>query len=173
MLVVLVAAAVALVVATTSDVGAQSAWTLIAALAAVYIIGRGAARGHWPPNAREHDHDAEPARAEAPPLPPAAPGPAGARAAGDVLLREEQVHVGRRERPRERVRLRKHVVVEYVEVVVPVRREELRLERVPLDAPPDPTAEADIVLMEDEPVIERRVVASETTTPNTPEETHR
>ena len=37
-------------------------------------------------------------------------------------------------RPRERVRLRKHVVVEDVEHTVPVRREEIRLEHEP---PPD------------------------------------
>ena len=52
-------------------------------------------------------------------------------------------------------------MTEYVTVTVPVRREELRLERVPFDAPHDSTVEADVTLMEEEPVVETRIVAKE------------
>jgi hypothetical protein len=53
----------------------------------------------------------------------------------EMVRSEEEVEFGvAPARPRERVRLRKHVVVENVEQTVPVRREEIRLEHEP---PPD------------------------------------
>jgi stress response protein YsnF len=53
----------------------------------------------------------------------------------EMVRSEEEVEFGvTPARPRERVRLRKHTVVEHVEKTVPVRREEIRLEHEP---PPD------------------------------------
>jgi stress response protein YsnF len=50
----------------------------------------------------------------------------------DAMTRsEEEVHIGKRVRPAERVRLKKYVVTDYVEKKVPVQREEIRLEREP------------------------------------------
>ena len=53
--------------------------------------------------------------------------------AGSMTRAEEQLRVGVRVRPRERVRLVKHVVTENVAFTVPVQREELRIERIPFD----------------------------------------
>ncbi|MDA0184378.1 PRC and DUF2382 domain-containing protein [Solirubrobacter phytolaccae] len=53
----------------------------------------------------------------------------------EMVRSEEEVDISvAPAKPRERVRLRKHTVVEQVETTVPVRREEIRLER---DPPPD------------------------------------
>jgi|tagenome__1003787_1003787.scaffolds.fasta_scaffold20687324_2 hypothetical protein len=61
----------------------------------------------------------------------------------EMVRSEEEVSFGvSPAKPRERVRLRKHVVVENVEKTVPVRREEIRLER-------DPPPEGKIVDVED------------------------
>ena len=50
----------------------------------------------------------------------------------EMVRSEEEVSFGvSPPEPRERVRLRKHVVVENVETTVPVRREEIRLEHEP------------------------------------------
>jgi hypothetical protein len=50
----------------------------------------------------------------------------------EMVRSEEEVSFGvAPAKPRERVRLRKHVVVEHVEKTVPVRREEIRLEHEP------------------------------------------
>jgi hypothetical protein len=50
----------------------------------------------------------------------------------EMIRSEEEVSFGvAPARPRERVRLRKHVVVDHVEKTVPVRREEIRLEHDP------------------------------------------
>jgi stress response protein YsnF len=50
----------------------------------------------------------------------------------DAMTRsEEEVRIGKRVRPTERVRLKKYVVTDYVEKKVPVQREEIRLEREP------------------------------------------
>jgi stress response protein YsnF len=52
---------------------------------------------------------------------------------------EEQLRVHTEQVAATRVRLVKYVVTEEVQVTVPLRREEIRLEEVPLDAPePDP-----------------------------------
>jgi stress response protein YsnF len=69
---------------------------------------------------------------------PDEPEPAGAGAASqptdDAMTRsEEEVRIGKRTRERGRVRLKKYVVTDYVEKKVPVKREEVRLEREPPD----------------------------------------
>jgi len=60
----------------------------------------------------------------------------------DAMTRsEERLQVRTESQPASRVRLRKHVVTEYQQVTVPVRREEIRLEREPaVDPGPDVTA---------------------------------
>jgi stress response protein YsnF len=48
---------------------------------------------------------------------------------------EEQLRVGTEQVATTRVRLVKYVVTEEVQVTVPIRREEIRVEQVPIDAP--------------------------------------
>jgi uncharacterized protein (TIGR02271 family) len=89
----------------------------------------------------------------------------------DAMTRsEEELNVGTRERESGRVRLRKYVVEDEVTQTVPVRREEVRIEREPItdtnreDATSGPEISADeheVVLHEEEPVAEKRVVAKE------------
>jgi uncharacterized protein (TIGR02271 family) len=89
----------------------------------------------------------------------------------DAMTRsEEELAVGTTQRERGRVRLRKYVTTEHEQVTVPVRREELRVEREPvtdanLDAatsgPAISEEEHEVVLREEEPVVEKRVVPRE------------
>jgi uncharacterized protein (TIGR02271 family) len=89
----------------------------------------------------------------------------------DAMTRsEEELRVGTAERERGRVRLRKYVTTEHVEQAVPVRRERVRVEREPitdanLDAatsgPDISEADHEVVLREEEPVVEKRVVPRE------------
>ena len=89
----------------------------------------------------------------------------------DAMTRsEEELRVGTTQRERGRVRLRKYVATEHVEQVVPVRRERVRLEREPItDANVDAATsgpdiseeEHEVVLREEEPVVEKRVVPRE------------
>jgi hypothetical protein len=59
----------------------------------------------------------------------------GEPAEAEVVRSEEEVEFGvAPARPKERVRLKKHTVVEHVEKTVPVRREEVRVEH---DPPPE------------------------------------
>jgi len=51
----------------------------------------------------------------------------------EVTRSEEEVKTGVEQRPRERVRLKKYVVTDEVTKKVPVRREEIRVEREPAD----------------------------------------
>lgn len=100
-------------------------------------------------------------------------GPGGTKdvTAGEAMVRsEEELHVTTKRRAVERVRLRKHVVTEYVEQTVPVRREELRLEREAITGQnPEGTVEDpeladeahEIILYAEEVVIEKRVVPRE------------
>ena len=83
---------------------------------------------------------------------------------------EEKLSVGTQEREAGRARLRKYVVTEQVEQTVPVRREEVRLEREPItDANADAAMkgadlseeEHEVVLHQEEPVAEKRVVPKE------------
>ena len=89
----------------------------------------------------------------------------------DAMTRsEEEVAVGTRTREAGRVRLRKYVVTEHVQQTVPVQREEVRLEREPItegnvdaamDGPAISEEEHEVVLHEEEPVVEKRVVPKE------------
>jgi uncharacterized protein (TIGR02271 family) len=89
----------------------------------------------------------------------------------DAMTRsEEELRVGTAERERGRARLRKYVVTEQVTQTVPVRREEVRLEREPitdgnvdraLEGPEISEEEHEVVLHEEEPVVEKRTVPKE------------
>lgn len=86
-----------------------------------------------------------------------------------VTRSEEELRVGVARRPYERVRLVKHVVTEMVTREVPVRREEIRVEREPIvpgtGGPTQPVGTADedldIVLYEEEVVLGTRIVPRE------------
>ena len=89
----------------------------------------------------------------------------------DAMTRsEEELRVGTTERERGRVRLRKYVTTEQVQRTVPVQRERVRVEREPitdanLDAatsgPDISEEEHEVILREEEPVVEKRVVPKE------------
>jgi len=89
----------------------------------------------------------------------------------DAMTRsEEELTVGKTEREAGRVRLRKHVVTDEVTKTVPVKREEIRIEREPItdanagDATAGPDIsdeEHEVVLHEEEVVAEKRVVPKE------------
>jgi uncharacterized protein (TIGR02271 family) len=89
----------------------------------------------------------------------------------DAMTRsEEELHVGTEQRERGRARLRKYVVEEEVAQTVPVRREEVRIEREPItdgnvdsatDGPEISEEEHEVVLHEEQPVSEKRVVPKE------------
>ena len=89
----------------------------------------------------------------------------------DAMTRsEEELRVGTTERERGRVRLRKYVTTEQVQRTVPVQRERVRVEREPitdanLDAatsgPEISEEEHEVILREEEPVVEKRVVPRE------------
>ena len=83
---------------------------------------------------------------------------------------EEELRVGKAEREKGRVRLRKYVVTEQVEQTVPVRREKARIEREPITAenvdqatsgPEISQSEHEVVLHEEEPVVEKRTAPKE------------
>ena len=89
----------------------------------------------------------------------------------DAMTRsEEELHVGTRQQEVGRARLRKHVVTEMVSKTIPVQREEVRVEREPvtdanrgdaLDGPDISEEEHEVVLHQEEPVVEKRVVPQE------------
>jgi uncharacterized protein (TIGR02271 family) len=89
----------------------------------------------------------------------------------DAMTRsEEELRVGTTQRERGRVRLRKYVTSEQVQQTVPVRREKARLEREPItdanigaatSGPDISEEEHEVVLREEEPVVEKRVVPRE------------
>ncbi|MEA2286675.1 MAG: hypothetical protein QOJ21_2718 [Solirubrobacteraceae bacterium] len=89
----------------------------------------------------------------------------------DAMTRsEEELAVGTQRQERGRARLRKWVETEQVEETVPVRREEVRVEREPItDANVDRAVggpdiseeEHEVVLYEEEPVVEKRAVPKE------------
>jgi uncharacterized protein (TIGR02271 family) len=83
---------------------------------------------------------------------------------------EEELRVGTAEREAGRVRLRKYVVEDEVTKTVPVRREEVRVEREPitdanvddaLDGPAISEEEHEVVLHEEEVVVDKRAVPKE------------
>jgi uncharacterized protein (TIGR02271 family) len=89
----------------------------------------------------------------------------------DAMTRsEEELRVGKTERETGRARLRKYVVTEEQTRTVPVKREEVRLEREPItDANRDAATsgpeisdeEHEVVLRSEEPVVEKRTVPKE------------
>jgi uncharacterized protein (TIGR02271 family) len=89
----------------------------------------------------------------------------------DAITRsEEELRVGTTEREAGRVRLRKYVVEDEVTETVPVRREEVRVEREPItdanvgdamDGPAISEEEHEVVLHEEEAVAEKRAVPKE------------
>src|SRR6185312_13096422 len=87
-----------------------------------------------------------------------------------MTLSEEQLRVGTTEREAGRVRLKKYVVEDQVTETVPVRREEVRIEREPitdanrddaLDGPAISEEEHEVTLRAEEPVVEKRAVPKE------------
>ena len=83
---------------------------------------------------------------------------------------EEELRVGTTEREAGRVRLKKYIVEEEVTKTVPVRREEVRLEREPItdanrgdatDGPAISEEEHEVVLHEEEVVVDKQAVAKE------------
>jgi uncharacterized protein (TIGR02271 family) len=89
----------------------------------------------------------------------------------DAMTRsEEELRVGTAQRERGRVRLRKYVTTEHVQQTLPVRREKARVEREPItdanlgaatSGPEISEAEHEVILREEEPVVEKRVVPRE------------
>ncbi|MER6343390.1 PRC and DUF2382 domain-containing protein [Streptomyces sp. NPDC001595] len=89
----------------------------------------------------------------------------------DAMTRsEERMHVGVERREAGRARLRKYVVTEEVERTVPVRHEEVRVEREPItdenrdaamSGPEISEAEHEVVLHEERPVVETEAVPVE------------
>lgn len=99
---------------------------------------------------------------------------AGGAEDGAMTRSEEQLRVTTEPVPATRVRVTRYVVTEEVAITVPVRREEIRVEEVPLDAPdagpgdslvPDDGGARglpeEIVLHREEPVVDVRVVPAE------------
>jgi uncharacterized protein (TIGR02271 family) len=83
---------------------------------------------------------------------------------------EEELRVGTTEREAGRVRLRKYVVEDEVTETVPVRREEIRVEREPItdgnvddavDGPAISEEEHEVVLHEEEVLVDKRAVPKE------------
>src|SRR3954469_19373661 len=72
---------------------------------------------------------------EAPAPAATADRPAASASDGAMTRSEEQLRVSTEDVVATRVRLVKYVVTEEVQVTVPIRREEIRIEEVPLDAP--------------------------------------
>jgi stress response protein YsnF len=68
-------------------------------------------------------------------IPAEAPLPAAAPHDGGMTRSEEQLVVGTERVATTRARLVKYVVTEEVQITVPIRREEIRVEQVPIDAP--------------------------------------
>jgi uncharacterized protein (TIGR02271 family) len=99
------------------------------------------------------------------------PASGGRPGGGDAMTRsEEELSVGTAERDRVRARLKKYVVTEDVTETVPVRREEVRVEREPIteqnrdaamSGPEISEAEHEVTLSEEQPVVEKRTVPKE------------
>ena len=89
----------------------------------------------------------------------------------DAMTRsEERINVGTQRQEAGRARLRKYVVTEQVQQTVPVRREEVRVEREPiteanrdaaLSGPAISEEEHEVVLHEERPVVEKEAVPVE------------
>ncbi len=127
--------------------------------------------------ARQAD-DTAPLAAETAPTTPIAPAPAAPVVDEEVEVTrsEEELVVDKEAHVTERVRVRKVIVEEEVTVTVTLRREELRIEREPVDAAyvadvdhlergngdaQLTDGELEFVLLAEEPVVEKRVVPVE------------
>ena len=109
------------------------------------------------------------------PTPHGTPGVVGNDVSGPetdhaMTRSEEELRVGTTRREAGRARLRKYVVTENVTQTVPVQREEVRIEREPIadanadaamDGPAISEEEHEVVLHEEQPVVEKRVVPQE------------
>jgi stress response protein YsnF len=118
---------------------------------------------------------AAPVAAPAPETPAPAPvQDTPAPSDGAMTRSEEQLRVYTERTAATRVRVTRYVVTEEVQITVPVRREEIRVEEVPLDAPDTGPGESlvpqertdqglpeEIVLHREEPVVSVRVVPAE------------
>lgn len=100
------------------------------------------------------------------------PPPGTTEATGDEAMTraEEHLRVGTERREAGRARLRKYVVTEYEQHTVPVRHEEVRVEREPiteenrdqaLAGPEISEAEHEVTLHEERPVVEKETVPVE------------
>jgi uncharacterized protein (TIGR02271 family) len=87
-----------------------------------------------------------------------------------MTVSEEELRVGTAEREAGRARLKKYIVEEEVTKTVPVRREEVRVEREPItdanrgdahDGPAISEEEHEVVLHEEEVVVDKQAVAKE------------
>lgn len=116
---------------------------------------------------RDRDHDRDTTRGEV-----GGPGTdtSGPNTDSAMTRSEEELHVGTTEREAGRVRLKKYVVEDQVTETVPVRREEVRVEREPitdanrgdaLDGPDISEEEHEVTLRAEEPVVEKRTVPKE------------
>jgi stress response protein YsnF len=74
-------------------------------------------------------------RTPPPPVPTEAPERPVAPDDGSMVRSEERLRVGTERVATTRARLVKYVVTEDVQITVPIRREEIRVEEVPIDAP--------------------------------------
>src|SRR5215203_4895592 len=89
----------------------------------------------------------------------------------DAMTRsEEELRVGKTEREAGRARLRKYVVTDEATETVPIKREEVRVEREPItdanidaatSGPDISEAEHEVTLREEEPVVEKQAVPKE------------
>src|SRR3954447_9540408 len=164
LLLVIGIAAVLIAAAVVAEFAGPTAWLLVAVLGAGYMLSRGAGKSHVPTRA---SRSVSPLRSAAPLT--------SSRDEGDgegveVTTAREELRVDKHARPHERIRVTKEVVTEEVTVTVPVRREELRLERVPItdDEPSPGTVELgaampdyEITLMHEVPIVDKHVVARE------------
>ncbi|MGY1803183.1 PRC and DUF2382 domain-containing protein [Blastococcus sp. SYSU D00922] len=109
-------------------------------------------------------------------MPVAPPQPPAQADEGAMTRSEEQLVVGTERVATTRARLVKYVVTEEVQITVPIRREEIRLEEVPIDAPDHVAGETlvadqpgtgsgglpdEIVLHTERPVVTVEVVPTE------------
>lgn len=159
-----VAGALALLIAAAvaSQFAGPQAWLLVAVLGAGYMLSRGASKTHLPTGGAA---TSRPARRAAP-----LARSGGSREGVEVTTAREELRVDKHALPRERIRVTKEVVTEEVTVTVPVRREELRIERIPItdDEPAPGTVELgaaspdyEITLMHEVPIVDKHVVARE------------
>lgn len=114
--------------------------------------------------------EAPPETAGAPPEMAATEGPSEGPTDDAMTRAEERLHVGKERRQAGRARLRKYVVTDYEQHTVPVRREEVRVEREPITdenrdramaGPEISEAEHEVVLEEERPVVAKETVPVE------------